>query len=52
MTCTFFGHRDAPSDICAKLQEVLCDVIVSYVTHSFGGAAQFKELAKKGQDSN
>ena len=23
------------------------DVVVTYVTHSFGGAAQFKEMAKK-----
>lgn len=23
------------------------DVVVTYVTHNFGGAAQFKELAEK-----
>ena len=23
------------------------DIVVTYVTHSFGGAAQFKEMAEK-----
>ncbi len=25
------------------------DIVVTYVTHNFGGAAQFKELAKRGK---
>ena len=27
--CTFFGHRDCPSSIKTKLQEVLTDLIVN-----------------------
>ncbi|MBQ8255154.1 MAG: hypothetical protein IJY94_06605 [Clostridia bacterium] len=35
MICTFFGHRDAPTEICDKLQAVLVDLIENHGADTF-----------------
>ena len=48
--CTFFGHRVVAEDIENLLKIVddkKSDFVVTYVRHTWGGAAQFKEIAEK-----
>ena len=47
-TCTFFGHRDCPETIRAKLQEVLVDLITRHGVDLFyvGHQGQFDVLVR------
>ena len=44
--CTFFGHRDCPQSIQAKLREVLVDLIANHDVDTFyvGNHGQFDTL--------
>ena len=35
--CTFFGHRDCPETIKAKLREVLVDLITNHGVDAYAG---------------
>lgn len=47
-SCTFFGHRDCPSDIRAKLREVLIDLIENQSVDMFyvGNNGAFDRLVR------
>lgn len=47
MICTFFGHRDAPSEIKPLLREVLLDLIQHYGVKQFyvGNQGNFDAMA-------
>ena len=48
MVCTFFGHRDAPSEIRDKLQAVLVDLIENHGADTFyvGNNGSFDAMAR------
>ena len=47
-SCTFFGHRDCPSDIRDKLRETLIDLIENHGVDFFyiGNQGQFDAMAR------
>ena len=47
-TCTFFGHRDCPDSIRAKLREVLVDLITNYDADMFyvGNQGRFDAIVR------
>ena len=48
MVCTFFGHRDAPTEIRDKLQAVLVDLIENHGADTFyiGNNGNFDTMAR------
>ena len=46
MTCCFFGHKDAPSTIMAKLEETIENLIAEHGMNSFlvGNQGQFDSM--------
>ena len=48
MVCTFFGHRDAPTEIRDKLQAVLVDLIENHDADTFyiGNNGSFDAMAR------
>ncbi len=54
MVCAFFGHKDTPQAVYPIIKENIeklivqeAQIVVCYVTHTWGGAAQFAEYARR-----
>ncbi len=49
MVCTFFGHRDTPSEVRDKLQAVLIDLIENHSADTFyiGNNGSFDAMARE-----
>ena len=49
MICTFFGHRDAPTEICVLLEDVLIDLIENQEVDMFyvGNQGRFDSMVRR-----
>ena len=48
VSCTFFGHRECPDSVKAKLRAVLIDLITNYNVHMFyvGNQGRFDAIVR------